>query len=96
MEDFNAFLGRDVVKYSSLCAENESVTEKYKLIWEIEEASKELLSLKKKNKNKQISPDSRVINARKVYCVYIENQTERNQEKLQRCKSFIQKADGTI
>ena len=28
IENFNAYLGRDVVKYSNLCTENESITEK--------------------------------------------------------------------
>ena len=28
IENFNAYLGRDVVKYSNLCNEHESITEK--------------------------------------------------------------------
>ena len=28
IENFNAYLGRDVVKYSNLCTEHESITEK--------------------------------------------------------------------
>ena len=80
-------------RYASLCPENESVTEKYvHLIQANEQTFKELLPAKKKSKKKPIFGDSRVINAREK----TKKATRRNREKLQRCKSSLQKAHGTI
>ena len=88
-------------KYASLCTENESITETYAhLIQANDDTSKELLPRKKKSKKKQTSADPRVINAREkthmASSAYAENPTERNRQKLQRCKGTLQKAYDTI
>ena len=88
-------------KYASLCKENESITETYaQLIQANEETSKELLPQKKKDKMKRASADPRIIKARektqKASGAYTENPTERNRQKLQRCKSGLQKTYDII
>ena len=67
-----------------------------------QEAPKGLLPVKKKcQKKKQISAESRVINAPEknknaIASVCIEKPTEQNRKKLERCKSLFQKIYVTI